>query len=104
MRALALCTALEPLVQAGRVEAHGAGAALQPRQLRVGGRDDAVADEARLHALELLQEGLGFGGLGGFGRFWYFGFWVWVLGLGGIGVWGLKVRHPGSCVLVDVPT
>ena len=39
------------------MEAHVAGAALQPGQLAVGGADDAVADEARLHTLKLLLRG-----------------------------------------------
>lgn len=61
MHALRLAAALEPLVEAGRVEAHVAGAALQARQLAVGGADDTVADEARLHALKLLRRAAGVG-------------------------------------------
>ena len=54
---LGLPVALEPLVEAGRMDAHRAGAALQPRKLAVGGIDDTVADEAGLHTLKLLRAG-----------------------------------------------
>lgn len=53
MGAEALAAAAEPPVQARRVERHRARPARQPRQLPVGCRDDAVADQARLDALEL---------------------------------------------------
>lgn len=59
MRALALSAALEPLVQASRMEGNTAGPATQPGQLAISCTDHAVADQAWLHTLELLiQVGL----------------------------------------------
>lgn len=51
--------ALEPLVQAGGVEDHAAGAAAEAGQLPIGCADDAVADEAGLQAFKFtVQVGL----------------------------------------------